>query len=166
MCICGAIFRSAKCWGGSPLPGPEEGNAGGGHHFRWKLCWKCDAHSGPPVSHARRDRTTTRARPILRISLAGTAFGPEWRRIWRCSAHCAVAKVKSWSRRAPVGASRRNFCIPSSNDCDIFRELGEQRGAGGNAKCWGGSPFAGGKMLNAWGGPDTHGGGGFKMTLV
>ena len=26
--------------GGSPLPGPEEGNAGGGHHFRWK----CDAH--------------------------------------------------------------------------------------------------------------------------
>ena len=49
---------------------------------------------------------------------------------------------------------------------DICRELGEQRGAGGNAKCWGGSPFAGGKMLNAWGGPDTHGGGGFKMTLV
>ena len=46
MSICGATFRSAKCWGGSPLPGPEEGNAGGGHHFRWK----CDAHPGPHPS--------------------------------------------------------------------------------------------------------------------
>ena len=144
--------RRGKCWGGSPFsvevrrtPGPT------------------------PVSHPRRDRTTTRARPIniLRISLAGRRSGPNGGVCRRCSAHCAVTEVKSWSRRAPAGASRRKFCIPSSKDA-IFsvNELGEQRGAGGNAKCWGGSPFAGGKMLNAWGGPGTHGGGGFKVTLV
>ena len=69
----------------------------------------------------------------------------------------------------PASAGRREpkkILHSELQGCDIFRELGEQRGAGGNAKCWGGSPFAGGKMLNAWGGPDTHGGGGFKMTLV
>ena len=62
----------------------------------------------------------------------------------------------------PASAGRREpkkILHSELQGCDIFRELGEQRGAGGNAKCWGGSPFAGGKMLNAWGGPDTHGGG-------
>ena len=58
----------------------------------------------------------------------------------------------------PASAGRREpkkFLHSELQGCDIFRELGEQRGAGGNAKCWGGSPFAGGKMLNAWGGPDV-----------
>ena len=69
----------------------------------------------------------------------------------------------------PASAGRREpkkILHSELQGCDICRELGEQRGAGGNAKCWRGSPFAGGKMLNAWGGPDIRGGGGgFKMTL-
>ena len=59
----------------------------------------------------------------------------------------------------PASAGRREpkkILHSELQGCDIFRELGEQRGAGGNAKCWGGSPFAGGKMLNAWAGPETQ----------
>ena len=41
----------------------------------------------------------------------------------------------------PASAGRREpkkILHSELQGCDIFRELGEQRGAGGNAKCWGG----------------------------